>query len=116
MHEAVNPPTQVVDRSILHAYALDLRSSLESHQVLLKIAQDQEDHGMPASPIKRKLSTRKLLEALGAQTSSRLDRRYGVKGLPLLSLEELVCLVLAVAVSTFRLPTGHSKVTTQAQT
>ena len=71
---------------------------------------------MPASPIKRKLSTRKLLEAVRAQASARLDRRYGIKGLPLLSLEELVCLVhmmcnrpmLAVAVSTLRFPSGHS--------
>ena len=62
-------------------------------QVLMKIALDQEEQGKPASPVKRKLSSRALAEALRAQASARLDRRYGIKGLPLMSLEELVCLV-----------------------
>jgi hypothetical protein len=48
-----------------------------------------------AAQLKRRLSTARLSAALESSGDARaVDRSHGVRGLPLLSLEELMCVVL----------------------
>lgn len=69
-------------------------------QLLLHIAEEVAGDPLnaPASPIKRMLSVRRLLERLAVRGDVReQDRQYGLRGVPLLSLEELLCLVHLLA-------------------
>ncbi|KAG1675513.1 hypothetical protein FOA52_001814 [Chlamydomonas sp. UWO 241] len=80
-------------------YTLSARADLEdpAFAVLLAIAEEMEarPENLPASQLKRRLSTARLASALEASRDARaLDRSHGVRGLPLLSLEELLCVVL----------------------
>ncbi|GAX76558.1 hypothetical protein CEUSTIGMA_g4004.t1 [Chlamydomonas eustigma] len=61
--------------------------------VLMKIAIDLAAYRRPTSKLKQGLSIDGLSFAVKARNESQLDKRFGLKGLSLISLEELLCLV-----------------------